>query len=205
LPYEYKALRLLKELQQKSREYVAKTNTKTTPLKPEKRLTGELDKIIEPTDKLQYVQSPKKDGVLRKTLSVLEDMKQSGVSTVAKNNTVSAGTDADAGTDANARNVANAGTLANASADANAELFSQAAGALSLKASADPRGYLSAFEAMKRLAKGGAAFNDIIVVQKALSKMLNAQPELPASKAVGTDKQLSSEYFKKLDKSGSRP
>lgn len=48
LPYEYKALRLLKDLQQKSRAYVGKTSVKTTPLKPEKRLTGELDKIIIP-------------------------------------------------------------------------------------------------------------------------------------------------------------
>lgn len=45
LPFEYKALRLLKDLQQKSRAYVGKTGTKTTPLKPEKRLTGEQDKI----------------------------------------------------------------------------------------------------------------------------------------------------------------
>src|SRR5207248_2718954 len=36
LPYEYKALRLLKDLQQKSRAYVAKTSVKTPPLKPEK-------------------------------------------------------------------------------------------------------------------------------------------------------------------------
>ncbi len=45
LPYEYKALRLLKDLQQKSRVYVAKTGLKTTPLDPAKRLTGEQDKI----------------------------------------------------------------------------------------------------------------------------------------------------------------
>ncbi|SKA32366.1 hypothetical protein SAMN04488128_103651 [Chitinophaga eiseniae] len=45
LPFAYKALRLLKDLQQQSRVYVAKTGVKTTPLKPEKRLTGEQDKI----------------------------------------------------------------------------------------------------------------------------------------------------------------
>ena len=46
LPFAYNALRLLKDLQQKSRVYVAKTSSKTTPLQPkEKRLTGELDKI----------------------------------------------------------------------------------------------------------------------------------------------------------------
>ena len=45
LPFEYKALRLLKDLQQKSRAFVAKTTIKTTPLKMEKRLSGELADI----------------------------------------------------------------------------------------------------------------------------------------------------------------
>lgn len=50
LPFEYKALRLLKDLQQKSRSYVAKTAYKPTPLKQEKRLTGDLSKIIAPSN-----------------------------------------------------------------------------------------------------------------------------------------------------------
>lgn len=49
LPFEYKALRLLKDLQQKSRAYVAKTTLKTTPLKAEKRLTGELAEVQQTT------------------------------------------------------------------------------------------------------------------------------------------------------------
>jgi len=57
LPYEYKALRLLKDLQQKSRVYVGKTSVKTAPLKPEKRLTGELDKIIVPILQRDYTQA----------------------------------------------------------------------------------------------------------------------------------------------------
>ncbi|WP_315822746.1 hypothetical protein [Paraflavitalea speifideaquila] len=36
LPYAYKALRLLKDMQQKSRAYVSKTSIKMPPLKPEK-------------------------------------------------------------------------------------------------------------------------------------------------------------------------
>lgn len=48
LPFEYKALRLLKDLQQQSRAYVAKTNQKTTPIKLEKRLTADLSKIVPP-------------------------------------------------------------------------------------------------------------------------------------------------------------
>ncbi|MBE7179317.1 MAG: hypothetical protein INR69_23140, partial [Mucilaginibacter polytrichastri] len=48
LPLEYKALRLLKDLQQSQRAYVAKTAYTSPPIKPEKRLSGELDKISEP-------------------------------------------------------------------------------------------------------------------------------------------------------------
>lgn len=48
LPFEYKALRLLKDLQQQSRAYVAKTSQKTTPIKLEKRLTADLSKIVPP-------------------------------------------------------------------------------------------------------------------------------------------------------------
>lgn len=45
LAFEYKALRLLKDLQQSSRAYVSKTSQRTDPLKMEKRLTGDLGKI----------------------------------------------------------------------------------------------------------------------------------------------------------------
>lgn len=48
LPFEYKALRLLKDLQQKSRVYVAKTSFKPPLIKADKRLSGELDKIVQP-------------------------------------------------------------------------------------------------------------------------------------------------------------
>ncbi len=46
LPFEYKALRMLKEVQQKSRVYVKKSGFEPPPLKePEKRLTGDLSKV----------------------------------------------------------------------------------------------------------------------------------------------------------------
>ncbi|MFT3827135.1 MAG: DUF4175 family protein [Chitinophagaceae bacterium] len=83
LPYEYKALRLLKELQQKSRTYVAKTGVKTTPLKPEKRLTGDLAKITQPV-RQQDVKLP--DGTAdfnRIALSILEQLKEGPVFTDA--------------------------------------------------------------------------------------------------------------------------
>jgi hypothetical protein len=76
LQFAYNALRLLKDLQQKSRVYVAKTSSKTTPLQPkEKRLTGELDKIAQPT--YQSDSKPENNGLasLRDALAVLEEMK----------------------------------------------------------------------------------------------------------------------------------
>ncbi|MET0637462.1 MAG: hypothetical protein ABWZ25_15630 [Chitinophagaceae bacterium] len=76
LPYEYKALKLLKDLQQKSRAYVAKTATKMTPLNPEKRLTGDLGKIYTgETNKTAETEQP---GIaqIRVALSQLERLKQ---------------------------------------------------------------------------------------------------------------------------------
>ncbi|MEO6548222.1 MAG: hypothetical protein ABIN94_09490, partial [Ferruginibacter sp.] len=76
LPFEYKALRLLKDLQQKSRAYVAKTSIATTPLKPEKRLSGELDKIVEPARQTNIQNQDSKLESIRTALSVLEQLKQ---------------------------------------------------------------------------------------------------------------------------------
>ncbi|SHE73337.1 DUF4175 family protein [Pedobacter caeni] len=75
LPYEYKALRLLKDLQQKSRAYVAKTTVKVAQLKEEKRLSGELDKITQPLQKSAFEQTDQKTALLKKALSALENRK----------------------------------------------------------------------------------------------------------------------------------
>ena len=75
LPFEYKALRLLKDLQQKSRAYVAKTTYKTAQLKPEKRLSGELDKIISPFQQEKYKGKNDQHLILRKALAILESQK----------------------------------------------------------------------------------------------------------------------------------
>lgn len=72
LPFAYKALRLLKDLQQKSRAYVAKTSTKTPPIKMEKRLTGKLDKIVEPKSSTSVKPVAEKMQELRDALAVLE-------------------------------------------------------------------------------------------------------------------------------------
>ena len=74
LPFEYKALRLLKDLQQKSRAYVAKTTIKAIQLKPEKRLSGELDKITNSTQKATFDQKDE-ETELKTVLAILEKRK----------------------------------------------------------------------------------------------------------------------------------
>jgi len=72
LPYAYKALRLLKDLQQQSRSYVAKTGVKTTPLNPAKRLTGELAAIQAPEQRVTRAEGLTEEEVLRIVLGLLE-------------------------------------------------------------------------------------------------------------------------------------
>lgn len=75
LPFAYKALRLLKDLQQKSRSYVAKTGYNPPPLKPEKRLSGELDKVIRPLNKKDIKPVDDVNAPLKQAVTVLEDLK----------------------------------------------------------------------------------------------------------------------------------
>jgi hypothetical protein len=75
LPFEYKALRLLKDLQQKSRAYVAKTTIKKVKLKQEKRLSGDLDKINQPSLNLTFEQKDQTIADLKVLLAVLENRK----------------------------------------------------------------------------------------------------------------------------------
>ena len=72
LPFAYKALRLLKDLQQQSRVYVAKTGMRVTPLNPAKRLTGDLGAIRAPVQEVVGVGLPE-DEVLRIALAVLDN------------------------------------------------------------------------------------------------------------------------------------
>lgn len=79
LPFAYKALRLLKDLQQKSRSFVAKTAYNPPPLKPEKRLSGELDKIIQPVNQQEVKPVADKQEALKNAINVLEQLKISPV------------------------------------------------------------------------------------------------------------------------------
>ena len=78
LPFEYKALRLLKDLQQKSRAYVAKTSYNPPPIKQEKRMTGDLTKIAQPVEKQDIKPVADQYKALKKAVGVLEHSKTSG-------------------------------------------------------------------------------------------------------------------------------
>ncbi|RNI32473.1 hypothetical protein EFA69_03885 [Rufibacter immobilis] len=76
LPFEYKALRMLKDVQQKSRVYVKKSGFEPPPLKePEKRLTGDLTKVQ--TVALRREEKPEASyPVVRQALQRVESLKQ---------------------------------------------------------------------------------------------------------------------------------
>ena len=75
LPFCYKALRLLKELQQQSRVYVAKTGVRLTPLNPDKRLTGELGAIVALVQRIARVDELPEEDMMRMGLAVLEGIR----------------------------------------------------------------------------------------------------------------------------------
>jgi hypothetical protein len=75
LPFEYKALRLLKDLQQKSRMYVAKTSYNPPALKLEKRLSGDLSKINQPINKSDIKPGADQYENLKKAVQVLAQLK----------------------------------------------------------------------------------------------------------------------------------
>ncbi|MFC4231561.1 hypothetical protein ACFOW1_06655 [Parasediminibacterium paludis] len=169
LPFAYKALRLLKDLQQSSRVYVAKTSLKTTPLKPEKRLTADLTKVVSPTTQQQVVIAANNNTILQAALSVLETMKAH-------------------------------------ECIASGSVLAQALPIISNKASTQPTAYLPALTALKQLLlqqqQATKTINkaDIIVVQKAIQKILAAPITTPQQQNAMPSKALSTEYFNQLYK-----
>jgi hypothetical protein len=76
LPFEYKALELIKSIQQKSRVYVERVGFEPPPLKPaEKRLTGELNEVLNPRRTLDTHSEKQLYPAIRKAIPVLEKMK----------------------------------------------------------------------------------------------------------------------------------
>jgi len=78
LPFAYKALRLLKDLQQKSRSFVAKTAYNPAPLKMEKRLSGDLTKIIDPIDHDDLKTPADRFADLKSSATALQQLPHSG-------------------------------------------------------------------------------------------------------------------------------
>jgi hypothetical protein len=168
LPFEYKALRLLKDLQQKSRAYVAKTSTKTTPLKPEKRLTGELDKIIEPVSQQQFEKTKDTYEVSRRAAGLLGLVK-TGKPLTAESIEVLR--------------------------QAGLQLYSKAAAqpAVYLPAVTAMNKVLSAMSKKQQ-----AKTTDIAVAENGLQKLLTTVIKLPASAEKNSTNSLSTQYFKNL-------
>ena len=74
LPYEYRALDLLKDVQQRSRIYVKRIGFEPPPLKPdEMRLTGELDRIASKKT-VSQVSMEAEDLSLRAAIDILEKL-----------------------------------------------------------------------------------------------------------------------------------
>jgi len=73
LPYQYKALNLLKEISNDSRIYVHRMGFDPPPLKEEKRLTADLAEIKTSTNRYQLVEE-KSLPAIQKTLSALEEL-----------------------------------------------------------------------------------------------------------------------------------
>jgi len=78
LPYEYKALDYLKQVQQAARVYVQRVGFESPPLEPDKkRLTGNLKSIPERTT-VEDRPSPVPEPVLRHALAVLQGISEGG-------------------------------------------------------------------------------------------------------------------------------
>lgn len=73
LPYQYTALKLLKEISNESRIYVHRTGFDPPPLKEEKRLSGDLSEVNTSTAK-QNRQAADKFPAIRQTINLVEEM-----------------------------------------------------------------------------------------------------------------------------------
>lgn len=174
LPFEYKALRLLKDLQQKSRVYVAKTGFKSTPLKPEKRLTGDLGKVTQPVHQQEVEKKKDNDEAGRKAIGLLEMLRTK-----------------------NELNAASIETLQLASNHLYHKAVSQPS--LYLPAAAAMKRILTAVSNHKQVKA-----SDIAFVENGLQKMLSVPDKLPSASSKTVYEGLSDDYFKTLNKSNSQ-
>ncbi|MVN20958.1 DUF4175 family protein [Mucilaginibacter arboris] len=169
LPFAYKALRLLKDLQQKSRAYVAKTSAKIAPLKPaEKRLTGDLTKIIDPVNQQDFKKQTDPYLPLRQSAALLNQLKNG------------------AGLGASSLQILH---------QSNVQISSKAVSQPSvyLPAVTAFRKILANASQPKNISQ-----EDIWTVEKAIQKMLPPVAKLPAPAQINPDQGLSNTYFQSL-------
>jgi hypothetical protein len=173
LPYAYKALRLLKDLQQRSRAYVAKTGMRVTPLDPAKRLAGKLDDIAPPVQRgvAERGGSPAPEEALRIALALLERPGALGMGR---------------------------GSI---------ELLNEAMRRLGKEASERPGEYLAGYQAMRRIVEdaGGAGAADVLLVQRAIRKLLPETEAVPSAGRGHADAGLSHLYFSHLNDPSGKP
>lgn len=180
LPYAYKALRLLKDLQQQSRSYVAKTGVRVTPLNPAKRETGDLGGIEAPVQRAMTAGGKTAGGmtaggmteseVLRMVLGVLEAVRTDRV----------------------------------AVGDPARALLERASRRLGREAAARPGEYLDAYQALRRMVESGTE-QDIAVIERAIRRLLPDAEPVPAVVRGNADAGLSQLYFHQLNASSGNP
>lgn len=74
LPYQYRALKLLKEISQDSRIYVHRTGFDPPPLKEDKRLTGDLSDVKSSISKVQSPERENKYHAISQAISTIEHL-----------------------------------------------------------------------------------------------------------------------------------
>jgi hypothetical protein len=174
LPFAYKALRLLKDLQQQSRAYVAKTGVKVTPLNPAKRLTGELGPIRAPVQEVMAGGQLPEGELLRMALAVLESRRtgEGDMGEGGQGGTLGAG---------------------------DRVVLQEAGHQLGAAAVARPTEYLGAFEALKKLVRGEARV-DVVAVERAIRRLLPVAQAAPAAEKGMADGGLGKLYFGDIGK-----
>jgi hypothetical protein len=170
LPFEYKALRLLKELQQKSRVYVAKTNQKTTPLDLQKRLSGDLSKIGTPLQQKNIEVKSDPLQAAREALGALEQLMPEENSKDISQETLRKAT-----------------LLLNESAIKQPSLYLSSVQAM--------RKIIDNLNSGNNIRK-----TDIIIAENGLQRILSAPALQPAAENNNGDPQLSKQYFQNLQK-----
>lgn len=170
LPFAYKALRLLKDLQQKSRVYVGKTNIKTPPLQKEKRLSGDLSGIGSPELQRNNEKASSEVDVFKGSLGVLEQLKTDLVASTAELE-----------------------LLRRASAGLSKHAASNPAGFM--QALQSMKNITISLETGKAISN-----TDIVVAQKALYEIIPAPSRHPRQAGKTPDSSLSDTYFNNLQK-----